>query len=164
MQSNIAAAAAPQTCEVIGSPLAITDYSGAVALAQAWANRREAARALAAAFPKLQIAGAYSPPFGEWSEAEDLKIVERIAQSRADFVWVGLGCPKQEFWIARNKARLPAAVYSAVGAAFAFHAGRVKQAPAWLQRIGMEWAFRLAAEPRRLWRRYLGYNSLFVFY
>ncbi len=115
-------------------------------------------------FPRLKIAGEYSPPFGEWPAGEDARIMEKIAASGAQFVWIGLGCPKQEFWVARNKARLPAAIYCAVGAAFAFHAGRVKQAPALLQRFGMEWLFRLVTEPRRLWRRYFVFNSLFLFY
>jgi len=115
-------------------------------------------------FPTIRIAGVYSPPFGKWPEDEDARIIARIADSGARFVWIGLGCPKQEVWIANNKARLPAAVYSAVGAAFAFHAGMVKQAPAWMQRSGLEWAFRLLAEPRRLWKRYVVYNSLFLFY
>lgn len=115
-------------------------------------------------FPGLRIAGTYSPPFGQWPEDEDGRIIERIAGSGAQFVWIGLGCPKQEYWLARNKNRLPAAVYPAVGAAFAFHAGRVRQAPVWMQRFGLEWAFRLLSEPRRLWKRYVVYNSLFLFY
>ena len=118
-------------------------------------------------FPALKIAGTYSPPFapsGEWSAEEDQRMLNAIAQSGAEFVWVGLGCPKQESWLARMKDRLPPAVYGAVGAAFAFHAGRVKQAPMWMQDHGLEWAFRLAAEPRRLWRRFFVFNSLFLFY
>ena len=121
-------------------------------------------RKLREMFPGIRIAGAYSPPFGQWPEDEDERIIGRIAQSGAQFVWIGLGCPKQELWLARNKDRLPAAVYPAVGAAFAFHAGRVRQAPAWMQRLGLEWAFRLLAEPRRLWKRYVVYNSLFLIY
>jgi N-acetylglucosaminyldiphosphoundecaprenol N-acetyl-beta-D-mannosaminyltransferase len=77
---------------------------------------------------------------------------------------VGLGCPKQESWLGRNKAVLPPGVYISVGAAFAFHAGRVRQAPAWMQRRGMEWLFRLLSEPRRLWKRYVVYNVLFLWY
>ena len=119
---------------------------------------------LLARFPKLQIAAMHSPPFGEWSAEDDARILAEIEKSGAQFVWIGLGCPKQELWLARMKHRLPPAVYPAVGAAFAFHAGRVKQAPLWLQRIGMEWLFRLCAEPRRLARRYFVFNSLFIFY
>jgi N-acetylglucosaminyldiphosphoundecaprenol N-acetyl-beta-D-mannosaminyltransferase len=119
---------------------------------------------LLARFPALRIAALHSPPFGEWSSDDDARIIAAIEKSGAQFVWVGLGCPKQELWLARMKHRLPPAVYPAVGAAFAFHAGRVTQAPLWVQRLGMEWLFRLCAEPRRLWRRYLVFNSLFLFY
>jgi N-acetylglucosaminyldiphosphoundecaprenol N-acetyl-beta-D-mannosaminyltransferase len=115
-------------------------------------------------FSAIRIADVYAPPFGQWPEGEDERIIGRIAKSGASLVWIGLGCPKQEFWVARNKAKLPPAVYSTVGAAFAFHAGRVSQAPVWMQDRGLEWLYRLLAEPRRLWRRYLVYNSLFVFY
>jgi N-acetylglucosaminyldiphosphoundecaprenol N-acetyl-beta-D-mannosaminyltransferase len=238
------------TCKVLGVPLAVTDYAGAVEEVKAWAAERLSVRAVAAAnthlvtlarhnpafgealatfdlilpdgmplvwamnrrlakplgdrvygptfmlhclaatqgenwshaliggtdellgtlrekliarFPSLRIAMAYSPPFGEWSDAEDEQIIGRIRESGAGFVWIGLGCPKQELWLARNKPRLPNAVYMAVGAAFAFHAGRVRQAPLWMQSAGLEWLFRLGAEPRRLWRRYLVHNSLFLF-
>lgn len=119
---------------------------------------------LQARFSDLRIAGNYSPPFGNWPEEENARIIEGIRASGANFVWIGLGCPKQELWLARHKPQLPAAVYGAVGAAFAFHAGRVRQAPLWIQRLGLEWLYRLLAEPRRLWRRYFVFNSLFVFY
>ena len=119
---------------------------------------------LAERFPNLKIAFMYSPPFGPWPSAEDDQIVEKIKESGARYVWVGLGCPKQEFWLARNKHRLPAGVHVSVGAAFAFHAGRVKQAPLWMQKRGLEWLFRLVTEPGRLWKRYLVYNSLFIYY
>jgi N-acetylglucosaminyldiphosphoundecaprenol N-acetyl-beta-D-mannosaminyltransferase len=239
------------TCKVLGTPLAVTDYEGAVSQARKWATRPDQVRTIAAAnthvatlarrdagfrralatfdlvlpdgmplvwvmnrhlatrltdrvygptfmmrcleaaqgetwrhffiggtedlleelkrklctrFPNLCIAGSHSPPFGEWSGGDDERIISAIEKSGAQFVWIGLGCPKQEFWLARVRDRLPPAVYSAVGAAFAFHAGRVRQAPLWLQRIGMEWLFRLCAEPRRLWRRYFVFNSLFIFY
>ncbi|SRR5579862_977611 len=121
-------------------------------------------RALRERFPGVEIAGMYAPPFGEWSAAEDDAIIGRLRAAGAGFIWVGLGCPKQEMWLARNKPRLPAGVYCGVGAAFAFHAGLLRQAPAWMQRAGLEWAFRLAVEPRRLWRRYLVNNSLFLLY
>lgn len=120
--------------------------------------------ALLARFPALRIGLAYAPPFGPWPADEDDRILEAIRQSGAQFVWIGLGCPKQELWLARLRDRLPLACYFGVGAAFAFHAGRVRQAPDWMQRRGLEWLFRLAAEPRRLWRRYFTYNSLFVAY
>ncbi|MES2982382.1 MAG: WecB/TagA/CpsF family glycosyltransferase [Verrucomicrobiota bacterium] len=115
-------------------------------------------------FPNTNIEGTYSPPFGNWPETETESIIQTIRDSHANLVWVGLGCPKQEHWIARNKHRLPPAVYFGIGAAFAFHAGEVKQAPPLLQKIGLEWAYRLAMEPRRLFKRYFTYNSLFLYY
>ena len=120
--------------------------------------------AFAEQFPGVKIAGKYSPPFGEWPEDEFARIAGMIRESGANLIWVGLGCPKQEQWIARNKDRLPPAVYFGIGAAFAFHAGEVSQAPAVLQKLGLEWAYRIAAEPRRLFRRYFTYNSLFLWY
>lgn len=118
----------------------------------------------AADFPNATIAGSHSPPFGDWPEAETENIIRKIRESGANLVWVGLGCPKQEHWIARNKHRLPPAVYFGIGAAFAFHAGEVKQAPAIFQKSGLEWAYRLAMEPRRLFKRYFTYNSLFLYH
>jgi N-acetylglucosaminyldiphosphoundecaprenol N-acetyl-beta-D-mannosaminyltransferase len=115
-------------------------------------------------FPNTTIAGTYSPPFGEWPDNETQSIIQSIRNSRANLVWVGLGCPKQEHWIAKNKHLLPPAVYFGIGAAFAFHAGEVKQAPSFLQKLGLEWLFRLTTEPRRLFKRYLTYNSLFLYY
>ena len=114
--------------------------------------------------PGAHIAGTYSPPFGSWSNEENQSIRERIRDSGANLVWVGLGCPKQEKWIAAEKDVLPAAVYFGIGAAFAFHAGEVSQAPAWMQGRGLEWLYRLRAEPGRLWKRYFVYNSLFLWY
>ena len=115
-------------------------------------------------FPETQLAGTYSPPFGDWPEDEFERICEKIKSSGANVVWVGLGCPKQELWIGKHLDRLPPAVYLGVGAAFAFHAGEVRQAPAFIQRFAMEWFYRLCMEPRRLWRRYLVHNSLFILY
>ena len=115
-------------------------------------------------FPKAEIAGSHSPPFGEWPDDEFDRICDMIRESGANLIWVGLGCPKQEHWIARHKDRLPPGVYFGIGAAFAFHAGEVSQAPAFFQNHGLEWAYRLAAEPRRLFRRYVVHNSLFLFY
>lgn len=117
-----------------------------------------------AEFPDATIAGSYSPPFGDWPENENESMILKIRESGANLVWVGLGCPKQEHWIATNKHRLPPAVYFGIGAAFAFHAGEVEQAPAIFQKFGLEWAYRLAMEPRRLFKRYFTYNSLFVFH
>lgn len=117
-----------------------------------------------AQFPQAEIAGVYSPPFGPWPENEFETIYEKIRASGANLIWVGLGCPKQEIWIAENKHRLPPGVYFGIGAAFAFHAGEVKQAPPAFQKAGLEWAYRLGMEPRRLFKRYLTYNSLFLFH
>jgi N-acetylglucosaminyldiphosphoundecaprenol N-acetyl-beta-D-mannosaminyltransferase len=85
-----------------------------------------------------------------------------IRDSRADLVFVGIGTPKQDRWMEEHRARLPGVVMVGVGAAFNFHAGRVRQAPEWMQRAGLEWLFRLAAEPRRLWKRYLLVTPLFL--
>ena len=235
-----------ETCQVLGIPLAVIDYAGAVALTRFWAdeaavhavaaanthvvalrrhnpefavtlshfdlivpdgmplvwamNRRGAAlrdrvygptlmlhaleqpgvphfllggsehlletltTQLGERFPGIRIVGSYSPPFGEWSEEENAVIIQKIADSGAKYIWVGLGCPKQEQWIARHKSKLPPGVYFAIGAAFAFHAGLVRQAPAWMQKRGLEWVYRLLMEPRRLWKRYVVYNTLFLWY
>jgi N-acetylglucosaminyldiphosphoundecaprenol N-acetyl-beta-D-mannosaminyltransferase len=114
------------------------------------------------AFPGLRIVGGYAPPYHELSDAEEEAVVREINASCADVVWVGIGVPKQEKWMARLRPRLEAPVLVGVGAAFDFHAGLVAQAPDWLQSLGLEWAFRLSREPRRLWRRYLRYNPWFV--
>ncbi|HWE01622.1 MAG TPA: WecB/TagA/CpsF family glycosyltransferase [Tepidisphaeraceae bacterium] len=115
-------------------------------------------------FPRLQIAGTYCPPFRKLTAEEDRQIVETIDRSQADIVWVGLSTPKQEHWMSAHIGRIAAPVMIGVGAAFDFHAGLKSQAPHWMQRIGMEWFFRLITEPRRLWKRYLRNNPLFVWY
>ncbi len=117
---------------------------------------------LVARFPGLRIVGGYSPPFRELTEAEEDEVVERIDASGAAVVWVGTGQPKQEKWMLRMRPRLAAPLLVGVGAAFDFHAGLVPQAPSWMQRNGLEWVYRLAREPRRLWRRYARYNPLFI--
>jgi N-acetylglucosaminyldiphosphoundecaprenol N-acetyl-beta-D-mannosaminyltransferase len=118
--------------------------------------------ALRARFPQLRIAGGYSPPFRELTDGEERDVVERIERSGAAVVWVGTGQPKQEKWMLRMRPRLSAPLLVGVGAAFDFHAGLVPQAPSWMQRAGLEWVYRLAREPRRLWRRYARYNPRFV--
>ncbi len=115
-------------------------------------------------YPNATIAGTYSPPFGTWPDDENQQIFRKIRESGATLIWVGLGCPKQEQWIAENKTELPPGVYFGIGAAFAFHAGEVKQAPSFFQKNGLEWAYRLAMEPKRLFKRYCIYNSLFLYY
>ena len=118
---------------------------------------------LRARFPALTVAFAESPPFRALTPAEDEAVVARIRASGARVLFVGLGCPKQERWMAAHRDRLPL-VQLGVGAAFDFHAGMVRQAPPALQRAGLEWAFRLAMEPRRLARRYLHHNPRFVWH
>jgi N-acetylglucosaminyldiphosphoundecaprenol N-acetyl-beta-D-mannosaminyltransferase len=113
-------------------------------------------------FPGLQIAGVYSPPFRPLTEAEDASIIRMINSSGADIVWVGLSTPKQEKWMRDHVGRVEAPVLLGIGAAFDFHAGTVRRAPVWMQRIGMEWFHRLVSEPRRLWRRYLILAPTFV--
>ena len=114
--------------------------------------------------PGLQIAGTYSPPFREHSEGEQRDVIDRINRSGADVLWVALGCPKQELWMYENRNRLNVPVIVGVGQAFDIVAERVRQAPVWAQNRGLEWAFRLANEPRRLWHRYLVYNTQFIYY
>lgn len=104
-------------------------------------------------FPGLKVAGMLSPRFGTLSAEEELVHVNAINASGADVLWVGLGLPKQEQWISRNRRRLNVPVAIGVGAAFGFHAGTVKRAPQWIGASGLEWAWRLGAEPRKLWRR-----------
>jgi N-acetylglucosaminyldiphosphoundecaprenol N-acetyl-beta-D-mannosaminyltransferase len=120
------------------------------------------ARMLRLRHPGLKIVGGQAPPFRALTDTEEEAVVHDINRSGADVVWVGIGVPKQEKWMARMRHRLDAPVLIGVGAAFDFHAGLVPQAPAAMQRLGLEWTFRLAHEPRRLWRRYLRYNPLFV--
>lgn len=115
-------------------------------------------------FPTMEIAGAISPPFRDSTEEEVLRELDKIRQARPDVVWVGLGAPKQEQWMARHWRALKPAVLLGVGAAFDFHAGAIKRAPRVLTHLGLEWAFRLACEPGRLWKRYLTANSLFLWY
>ena len=112
-------------------------------------------------FPALRIAGALSPPFRPLSAEEDEAVVQQINASGASTLWVSLGCPKQELWMAAHRGRVQA-VMVGVGAAFDFHAGTVKRAPPWMREHGLEWLHRLVSEPRRLWRRYLVTNTLFV--
>ena len=112
-------------------------------------------------FPRLQIAYAEAPPFRTLTDEEDARVTETINQSGARILFVGLGSPKQDRWMHAQKGRMRAAMVG-VGAAFDFLAGAKLQAPRWIQAIGLEWAFRLATEPRRLWRRYLKQNPKFA--
>ncbi|MGA7933223.1 MAG: WecB/TagA/CpsF family glycosyltransferase [Kovacikia sp.] len=112
-------------------------------------------------FPGLAIAGSHAPPFRPLTLDEETEDIERIHASGAPVVLVGLGCPKQEEWMARQQGNLRA-VMIGVGAAFSFHSGDVSQAPRWMMAWGLEWLYRFAMEPRRLWQRYLVNNPAFV--
>jgi len=113
-------------------------------------------------FPNINICGIHVDRFRDATEVEDLEDIEKINASKAHIVLVGRGCPRQEKWVASHLGKIDAAML-AVGAAFDFHAGTVKQAPAWMQDNGLEWLFRLIQEPQRLWKRYFSTNSQFVF-
>lgn len=110
----------------------------------------------------IKIVGGYAPPFRELTAEEEDAVVEQINRSKPDVLWVGIGVPKQEKWMARMRERLDVPVMCAVGAAFDFHAGRISQAPSWMQDRGLEWTYRIAQEPRRLLPRYLYYNPRFM--
>jgi N-acetylglucosaminyldiphosphoundecaprenol N-acetyl-beta-D-mannosaminyltransferase len=112
-------------------------------------------------FPEIQVACRIAPPFRPLTPEEDEIVTQEIVASGARILFVGIGCPKQERWMAAHKGRIPA-VMLGVGAAFDFHTGRVRQAPRWMQAAGMEWGFRLLMEPRRLWKRYAKHNPRFV--
>jgi N-acetylglucosaminyldiphosphoundecaprenol N-acetyl-beta-D-mannosaminyltransferase len=131
-------------------------YGGAPGVAERLAVR------LQSRFAGLQIAGVYSPPYRPLTPEEDAAIIEAINAVNPSILWIGLSTPKQERWMAAHAGRLNAPVIIGVGAAFDFHAGVKRQAPRWMQRSGLEWSFRLAMEPRRLWRRYLVNNPWFL--
>ena len=114
-------------------------------------------------YPKLQIVGMYAPPFRQLTDKEDEEVIQRINEEKPDFLWVGLGAPKQEVWMASHKNKI-SAVMIGVGAGFDFHAGVVKRAPVWMQRSGLEWLYRLFQDPKRLWKRYVVTNSKFIWY
>lgn len=117
--------------------------------------------ALAKRFPLLRIGGTHSPPFRPLTREEDEQVVDMINSAGANVVFVGLGCPKQEKWMYDHRGRVNA-VMIGVGAAFDYHSGVLKRAPLWWQRNGLEWLYRLGAEPRRLFMRYLVTNTLFA--
>jgi len=111
--------------------------------------------------PGLRIAGAATPPFGRWSEAESRKLVGLVVKSDADILWLGVSAPYQEIWSVAWRGSIGRPIVC-VGAAFDFLSGRKPRAPRWIRQIGLEWLFRLASEPGRLWRRYLVGNSVFI--
>lgn len=113
-------------------------------------------------FPGIDVAGCYTPPFRPLTTDEEQELGRRLAELKPDILWVGLSTPKQERFMAEFLGKLDVTLMVGVGAAFDFHSGRVKQAPIWMQRSGLEWSYRLWQEPRRLWRRYLKNNPLFL--
>jgi N-acetylglucosaminyldiphosphoundecaprenol N-acetyl-beta-D-mannosaminyltransferase len=131
-------------------------YGGAPGIAEQLAQR------LQVRFPRLNIVGCYTPPFRSLTGEEEAQLRAMVTAARPDIIWVGLSTPKQEKFMAEFLPKLETTLMIGVGAAFDFHAGRVKQAPRWMQRCGLEWFFRLCSEPRRLWRRYLRNNPLFL--
>lgn len=114
-------------------------------------------------FPGLQVVGVYSPPFRPLTKEEDDRDVEMINAAKPDFLWVGLGTPKQHYWIADHVNKLKVSVVVGVGAAFDYHSGEMKRAPRWMQNRGMEWLFRLTYYPAPVWRRYAEYLPKFAF-
>jgi len=115
-------------------------------------------------YPRLKIAGMYSPPYTELSSEQDKKIVDYINKAAPDILWVGLGAPKQEIWMAEHADKIKGTVMLGVGAAFNFQAGTLKRAPVWMQKAGLEWLYRLIKEPKRLFKRYAVGNILFLYY
>jgi N-acetylglucosaminyldiphosphoundecaprenol N-acetyl-beta-D-mannosaminyltransferase len=132
-------------------------YGGAAGVAE------ELRASLEKKFPGIKISGTYTPPFRPLDEKEEAGLIALINEKKPDIIWVGLSTPKQEKFMARYQDKFAATLLFGVGAAFDFHAGRVRQAPRWMQRSGLEWFFRLCCEPRRLWRRYFRNNPLFAF-
>ncbi len=132
-------------------------YGGEPGVPEALAER------LSARFPGLQVVGAHSPPFRALTPAEEAAEIDLLNRSGADILWAGLGAPRQERWMAARRPRLNIPVLIGVGAAFNFLTGHAPQAPRWMMRAGLEWLYRLAREPRRLWRRYLINNPLFIY-
>lgn len=118
-------------------------------------------RLLEGKFSGLKVACAISPPFRPLTEEEDERFTREISDSGARILFVGIGCPRQERWMAAHRGKVPAAMLG-VGAAFDFHTGRVRQAPCWMQKTGLEWVFRLMMDPKRLWRRYAKHNPRFM--
>lgn len=115
-------------------------------------------------YPDAVIAGWFSPPFTLQTTSEEEHIIETINATKPDVIWVGLGAPKQEYWMSKNWEKLRPAILMGVGAAFDFHAGTKKRAPSWCQKLGIEWLYRLSQEPARLWQRYAVTNTLFLYY
>lgn len=118
---------------------------------------------LSAAYPGIKIAGMYSPPFRPLTAKEDAEVVQMINEAKADFLWVGLGAPKQEIWMAAHKNKIHSFMVG-VGAGFDYFAGNIARAPEWMQRNNLEWLYRLLQDPKRLFKRYLVTNTKFIWY
>ncbi len=131
-------------------------YGGAPGVAE------ELKASLVARFPGVQIVGTYTPPFRPLDETEEAALAEQVRAAQPDMMWVGLSTPKQERFMAAYLPKLDVTIMAGVGAAFDFHSGRVRQAPRWIQRSGFEWLYRMCCQPRRLARRYLVNNPLFL--
>lgn len=116
---------------------------------------------LKAHYPELQIAGMYAPPFRELTKEENEQVVSLMNDAKPDLIWIGLGAPKQEKWMAEHEGQF-FGVMLGVGAGFDFHAGTVRRAPKWMQRLSLEWLYRLTQDPKRLWKRYLSTNRKFI--
>lgn len=114
-------------------------------------------------YPGIQIAGMFSPPFRPLTEEENTKIVNQINSTNADFVWIGLGAPKQEKWMAEHQGEIRGLMVG-VGAAFDYFAGNIKRAPMWMQKCNLEWLYRLMQDPKRLFKRYFNTNSKFIWH
>lgn len=119
-------------------------------------------RNLRARYPWIQIAGIHSPPFRKLTKVEEEALAAEIRSTRPDYLWVCFGAPKQEYWMEDNHAHFPGTLLIGIGAGFAYHAGELKRAPIWAQRIACEWIWRLAQDPKRLWKRYLKTNPVFA--
>lgn len=132
-------------------------YGGAEGVAEKLVNNLQASMA-------LNCAGSLAPPFRKVTAEEETEIIRSINSAQPDVVWVCLGCPKQEKWMQEHADSISAPVMIGVGQAFDIYAGTLRQAPAFMREHGLEWLFRLCIEPRRLWRRYLVYNTEFLFY
>ncbi len=132
-------------------------YGGADGVAESLGHK------LQETYPDIEIVGWDCPPFRELTKVEQQDALKKIRNSRADIVWVGLGCPKQEIWMHDNIKQLDNQLLIGIGAAFDFHTGRIKRAPKWMQNYGLEWAHRLGSEPKRLWKRYMILAPQFIY-
>jgi N-acetylglucosaminyldiphosphoundecaprenol N-acetyl-beta-D-mannosaminyltransferase len=120
-------------------------------------------RNLRARFPHLLIAGTHSPPFRKLTEEEEEKLAEEILATKPDYIWVCFGAPKQEYWMEAQHQRYSQSLLIGIGAGFAYHAGELKRAPVLAQKLALEWVWRLMQDPKRLWKRYLKTNPIFIF-